>query len=250
MRKKIIVFLMFLWLIAFARIFIPEAKEEGLDIVTTFSNEKFMYTDSILKAEGSMGNKYYTDDERKELLEQIAKNVGLTEGYDIEVERTENQTTGTLIKTAKNAVTTIKMVTIETVKTQNLMILKNYLYINIEISNSLESAVYYKEKVKSIYENMGIVADITLNLVGSIEGGLNNTEKNNITDEIMKKLKAKVVTGNRDDSIYTVYGYCGKIEEYVVFGSTKTNINVAITYDEQNNLTRVYMATPIISTEY
>ena len=59
-----------------------------------------------------------------------------------------------------------------------------------------------------------------------------------------------MVTGNRDDSIYTVYGYCGKIEEYVVFGSTKTNINVAITYDEQNNLTRVYMATPIISTEY
>ncbi len=136
MRKKIIVFLMFLWLIAFARIFIPEAKEEGLDIVTAFSNEKFMYTDSILKAEGS------------------------------------------------------------------------------------------------------------------IEGELNNTEKNNITDEIMKKLEAKVVTGNRDDSIYTVYGYCGKIEEYVVFGSTKTNINVAITYDEQNNLTRVYMATPIISTEY
>lgn len=38
MRKKIIIFMMILWEIAFFSIFIPKAKEESIDIVTAFSN--------------------------------------------------------------------------------------------------------------------------------------------------------------------------------------------------------------------
>ncbi len=119
-----------------------------------------------------MGNRYYTDNERKEELEKIGKKLGLSTGYNVTIEREGNIITGVLKKSAKNADTTIKLVTIETVKDANLMVIKNYLYIDFKISNSLESAVYYKEKVKEIYENMGIVCDITLNLVGSIEGEL------------------------------------------------------------------------------
>lgn len=64
---------------------------------------------------------------------------------------------------------------------------------------------------------------------------------NNFYDDFM---------GNRDEKIYTVYGYSDKTEEYVVFGSTKTNVNVAISYDENSNISKIYMATPIISEKY
>ena len=35
-----------------------------------------------------------------------------------------------------------------------------------------------------------------------------------------------------------------------MLGDKKTNINIAITYDEKNNLTKIYMATPIITQDF
>ena len=97
---------------------------------------------------------------------------------------------------------------------------------------------------------MDIVADISLNLVGSIDGELNNTEKNSITDKIMQEMNAEVITGNRSESIYTIYGYSEDIADYVVFGSTKTNVNIAISYDEEEDMTKIYMSTPIINEDF
>ena len=78
----------------------------------------------------------------------------------------------------------------------------------------------------------------------------NKNFENDITDKIMDKMNADIVTGNRTKEIYTVYGYSEEMEDYVVFGSTKTNVNVAITYDELNNETLIYMATPIINQDF
>ena len=41
-----------------------------------------------------------------------------------------------------------------------------------------------------------------------------------------------------------------KIDDYVLNGSLKTNLNVAITYDEENDITEVYMATPFMNEDY
>ena len=63
-------------------------------------------------------------------------------------------------------------------------------------------------------------------------------------------MNARIVTGNRTEEIYTVYGYSEDIKDYVVFGSTKTNVNIAITYNELNGETYIYMATPIINEDF
>ena len=40
------------------------------------------------------------------------------------------------------------------------------------------------------------------------------------------------------------------IKEYIMLGDKKTNINIAITYDEENDITKIYMATPIITCDF
>ncbi|MDE6210278.1 MAG: YwmB family TATA-box binding protein [Lachnospiraceae bacterium] len=251
MRKKIMIILTIVWIIAFVRmIVIYEDVDDNANIVTAFSNDKFVYTNSLLKAEASIGSEYFTEEERKEYLEKVASAIGLTKEYDIDIVRDGDTITAILSKQAKSAYTSIKMVTNETQKDDNIILLKNYLYINIEISNSLDSAVSYQEKLKEVFKEMSIVADISLILKGHIKGELNNTEKNNITDKIMQDLGAEVVTGNREDSLYTVYGYCEKIDDYIMLGSTKTNVNIAITYDEGKDMTNIYMATPIINEDF
>lgn len=251
MRKKIMIILTIMWIIAFVRMIVMYDDTDGnVDIVNAFSNDKFIYTDSLLKAEAAIGAQYYTEEDRREYLESVAKAIGLTEDYNIDIVRDGDTITATLSKQAKSAYTSIKMVTNETQKDDNVILLKNYLYINIDIFNSLESAVLYQEKLKEVFKEMNIVADISLTLKGHIKGELNNTEKNNITDKIMQDLGAKVITGNREDTLYTVYGYCEKIEDYIMLGSTKTNVNIAITYNEDEDITNIYMATPIINEDF
>ena len=41
-----------------------------------------------------------------------------------------------------------------------------------------------------------------------------------------------------------------KIEDYISFCDSKTNINVVITYDEKNNQTNITMATPLMMEDF
>lgn len=250
MRKKILLLITIIWTVALVKLILFEEVSEEADITNAFSNEKFVSTESILSANAMLGNEYFTEEEKVEFVGKIAEGIGLDREYEIKTDRQDNMTVVTISKTAKNAYTSIRMVTNETQKDDSIILVKNYLYIDIKISNSLESAVAYKESLKKVLDDMSIVADISLNLVGSVNGELNDTEKNNISEEILAKLKAEYVTGNKDLKLYTIYAYSEKISEYIMLGNKKTNINIAINYDEDRNITKIYMATPVITEDF
>lgn len=250
MRKKLLLLITLVWIVAFVRMIIVEDEDGKINIATAFSNEKFVYTESIISVNANLGNQYLSDEEKKKMVEKIARGIGLDNNYDIDLERQENSSCTSLSKTAKNAYTNIRIVTNETQKDGNIILIKNYLYIDINISNSIESAVMYKDKVKEVLDNMCIVGDISLNLVGSVNGEMNETEKNNLSNDLIDKLEASYITGNADKRLYTLYAYSDKIEEYIMLGDKKVNINIAITYDEDNNITKIYMATPIITKDF
>ena len=92
--------------------------------------------------------------------------------------------------------------------------------------------------------------DITLRLRGDIEGELSNSEKNDISDHILENVGGSVVTENRGADMYTIYAYADNIDDYVVYGTTKTNINIVISYNDVRGVTEVYMATPIMNEDY
>ena len=218
-----IIFLASLWGIAFVgMIFSGKREDEELDFVTAFSNEKYMYTESAIYGEANIGNMYYTTEEKKAYLDEVAKELGLNSEYSYNEERIDNIITSKIEKVAKDAITIIEFVTMETVKEKNIITLKNYLRIKICIANSLDSAVAYKEKIEKIYDDKNIIADVTLSLKGSIQGELSNVEKNDITDKIMRKLNADIVTSNRTDELYVIYGYSEDLKDYVVFVLPKT----------------------------
>ena len=69
-------------------------------------------------------------------------------------------------------------------------------------------------------------------------------------EKILNALDGKLITGSRSNQLYTLYGYSESISEYVVSGTTKSNINVAITYDSIEDVSWVYVATPILQEDY
>lgn len=250
MRKKMVLILVVLWIIAMIKIFWRSEEGAGIDIVSAFSNDNYVETNSKIYAEVDLGNKYFTDDERKSYVRDVADDIGLLEYDDVSVARSGSSVTGELVKVAKNAKTSIKLVTIEQVVSDNLMILDTYMYVSIDINNSIESATFYYEKVKDVFESMGVVADISLSLSGSIPGKLNEDEEYKIAEKILEEMDAFVVCSGEQKDAVLLYGYSEKIEDYISFCDSKTNINVVITYDEKNNQTNITMATPLMMEDF
>ena len=125
-----------------------------------------------------------------------------------------------------------------------------YVYVNITVYNNIDCAVSYRELVEGMFDAMGIQGNVNMNLVGSLEGALNSTEKNELADGLLDRLGAKVVTENRDNDIFTIYAYSKGAGSYITIGGNKINMNIAIGYDEEQNRTKVYLASPVNSLDY
>ena len=63
-------------------------------------------------------------------------------------------------------------------------------------------------------------------------------------------MDAKEVCGNRTEELYTIYGYTRHEREYVYQNGERVNVNIALTYDETQDKTRIHMAVPFISRSY
>ena len=241
-----------LWLIAFIELlgssFSAQPDEEA--IVTAFADNDFLNTISTITASGTYGNQYISETERESILLDIAHGLGITNSLVYDSETKDGITTSSLVRTADNTQTILKLITTETALSSNEISLKNTISAVIEFDNSLDSAFFYKDKIKNAFENVGINPDISINLKGDIAGSLSMSQKNVIADKIIESSDGKIVTESRNNNLFTVYAYTDKIEDYVLRGSMKTNLNVAISYDEIKNITEVYMATPFLNQDY
>lgn len=228
--------------------FVDDSADKEADIVTAFTNDNFLSTTSSIEAVAYAGNLYYSEDAKKDMILQIADKLNITDNYSIENVMEDNKSTQCFVKNSKYAITEIKFVTVKNEKDQ--LVTRQYIMVDIDILNSIESAVLYRDKVEKILTEMNLTSDVTMTLKGNIKGELSNDEKDNITDNIIKSLDGEIVTEHRETKLYTVYAYSDKIDDYVVSGTDKINVNVAINYDENLNETNIYMATPMINEEY
>lgn len=211
-----------------------------------------MYYDVESNVESAIyiGNQYMNDDERKEMLVNIAEGLGIKGDYDMVSENTDTGRTLILSKKAKSASTYIKLTTVERQVSNSQISLSQYLYTRMEFEGSPESAVYYKEKLDGILKKMGYNENSSVNYTGKCAGNLSKTQKNKITSDIIKNLSGKETDRVCTDDIYTVYGYSEYIPGEVRVDGRKTNFNLAFSYDENENVTILHISAPIITADY
>lgn len=256
-KVKAIAVLAIVWVMAFIQLLHAwsKGKDKEADIVTAFASGDYISTVGTISAYANLGKEYMSDEEKKNIINKIASSIGIEGQIEIETvrdEKSENESviSSSFSRKSSNAVTDISIVTIEHKQQDNTINMEQYILADISINNSLESTVYYDEKLQNAFEDMDISADVTLSLNGCVEGALSNSEKNRLCEDIIDKLDGKLVIGSRSDELYSVYAYTEKISDYVLNGTTKSNINIAITYDSDKDVTWIYMATPIIGESY
>ncbi len=126
----------------------------------------------------------------------------------------------------------------------------NHISLVLDLKDNIESAETYDRLIKEVFEAEHIEGNVNLYFEGRISGMLNYEEKNYVADEMLTYLSAKTVTESRENETYTIYAYTDRIENYVRSIGRKININITASYDEINNETVIYLATPLNNLDY
>ncbi|NJD04765.1 MAG: hypothetical protein FIA99_19680 [Ruminiclostridium sp.] len=107
-----------------------------------------------------------------------------------------------------------------------------------------------KNKVTGIFKEFGINAGINTCLTGRYEGRLENSRMNEICKSIFKRTAARKVDGIKENNLISVSAYSKSMRESVVVEGKNVNLNFAARYNSYENKTYIWLATPLITTEY
>ncbi len=68
--------------------------------------------------------------------------------------------------------------------------------------------------------------------------------------DLLTAYQGEMVKSLYGDNFYSFYGYSDKIENYIISDNEKINLNLVITYDEENNTTQIIWATPFLNEDF
>jgi len=258
-----------LWVVGSGVYLAGMERVHSVSISTAFTDSaderQWCELDTYIEGYGKFGVCYLTQEEKEKLVKNIASALGITSSYGLATVCEDEVNTTVLSKESVNGSVTIKAITQEQQGTDNTatedeqaydsttesgLAANQYVYVNITVNNDMDCASSYRELVEGVFDAMGIQGNVNMNLVGSLEGALNSTEKNELADGLLDRLDAKVVAENRDSDIFTIYAYSKGAGSYITIGGSKINMNIAIGYDEEQNRTKVYLASPVNSLDY
>lgn len=254
MKKYIAYGIVIVWVIAIIQFVVRIDTEKADSIVTAFKSTNYIENESKLESFFYYGDFYLGVEDRKELLEGILTGLGIQHEGVYEEKKGEEGNVATLSYYFQGGDITAALTTIETPINKNVSYLSQYIAVEMNVSNSPETAWYYKEKLTHVLERlpyMSITPDVTLSLNGKINGKLTAAAQKELAQALFEQLQAKeVLQGQSDTEHNNTYGYSEQLQEYTNVGTTKVNVNVAFSYDEEKNITNLYLATPMINFDY
>ena len=239
-----------LWLITAGNVLWGGKSTTGQQkIISAFSSTAYIDTTASVSAYGKYGNIGLTENAKKIILEKIAEKIGI-DRYQIDDTTEDGNAVKTLSQSSANGDVICKFITVSESSGSDTLSSSQYLYVGVTLKNAIDSAFTYEKVIKDIMTDMETDACVTVNLKGEIKGKLTTDAKDTITDQMLSKIDAKIKAQNKDEDLYTVYAYDDAIKKYITVGSDKVNVNVSISYDEQNDITNVYFSTPINNQDY
>ncbi len=125
-------------------------------------------------------------------------------------------------------------------------------YICVTLTENIEkvSLDETREMVLSVFKKFMIKAQLSSCITGYYEGKLEKSRLVSITEKVFELAAARKIEGINDNNLISVSAYSPSINNYITVNKKKINLNLAIRYNSYEGKTYIWMATPLIRTEY
>lgn len=129
---------------------------------------------------------------------------------------------------------------------------KNEAHVSISLtstSNKPDMEESYSNLIKVLEKN-NISYDVNLRITGSIDGNLQDDELETMYQMVFDEVEANRVEGIDDNGLISVSAFSPSIGNAVKVNGRSVNLNVATRYNSYEGKTYIWLATPVITTEY
>ena len=253
---------MLLWTAVGAQIVANKVFMKDGDIIGAFMNTNSGLMESTLEITAKYGNQYLTQEDKLSLISFLSNGLGIRFDQQAKNYETTERKETVFVREAKRAKTTIKVVTVNgnssvdafAQSSEKASGVTQYVMVRLTIYEDANNDILeYQKIIKSLFEKIKVTQNnmnTTLQFSGAFAGNLLLETKNKMADRMIDSLNGAVVFENRQDDLYTIYAYTGLLDEYIKVDGNKINVQVAMSYDEENDSTKIYLATPIISGDW
>lgn len=188
---------------------------------------------------------YLTEADQQRLLKLVAERIGLTVSSQPELVCEEERSSLVYRKEAKYADSEIKVICLKENNEQTAY----YLTVTLSLfEDDGSAAMQYQQRMSELAEELEMAQkQASVQVVGRFPHDMTLAARNRLTDRIMKKLGCKLVCESREESLYTVYAYTKGMDEYIVSGNDRINVQLAMYYDEIKDETVLCVASPVIT---
>ena len=228
-----------LWVAVATQMLVNRVFQEEVRITEAFvkTNTEEMQSSIELAAEYRTGD--MSAEEKKTIICDLAAKMGLTIDKEISVWEEGDRSEYYFFKRAKKAISEIKVISVEN---------KHYIIVRLSIQEGIAGIDKYKSILETAFKELQVKdMQTTLKYEGNQEGDLTSEQKHDLAQLLVEELQGEIALEYDEGDLYTVYGYTGMLKEYVTTMDTKINIQIAISYNEVSNKTRIILATPIIN---
>jgi uncharacterized protein YejL (UPF0352 family) len=116
-------------------------------------------------------------------------------------------------------------------------------------SNRPDMKATYSNLIDVLDKN-NISYDVNLRITGSIDGNLEDDELDTMYRTVFAEVGANKVEGIDDNGLVSVSAFSPSIGNAVKVNGKSVNLNVATRYNSYEGKTYIWLATPVITTEY
>ena len=228
-----------LWVAVATQMLVNRVFQEDIVITEAFvkTNTDEMQSSVEIAAEYRTGE--LSAEEKKTVICDLAAKIGLTIDKEITVWQEGDRSEYLFYKCAKKATSEIKVISVDQ---------KHFIIVRLSIQEGIAGIDQYKTTLETAFKKLEVKdMQVTLKYEGNQEGDLTSAQKHEVALLLVNELQGEIALEYDEGDMYTVYAYTGLLKEYVTTMDTKINIQIAISYNEVNNKTRITLATPIIS---
>lgn len=237
------------WIAAMTQLFVNHIFMKEEKIMEAFAATEISMLESNLEVTANYGNYFMTEEDKKQMLVHIASQIGLTKDYTWDVENEVDRSSVTLRKEGKNANSQIKLISCYFSEDKNN--LTQFIRIKLSLKEKLDSILQYKKELEDILEKLGVEdSQFYLSFRGTYKGQLTEEECKTEVDKLLNTLQGKIISQGIVEGNYTTYAYTNLVKDYLTVEDKRVNLNIAFSYDEEENRTNLYIGTPIYNQDY
>ena len=126
---------------------------------------------------------------------------------------------------------------------------QTYLVINISGKNPEKMGVFLSKIREAITLSKG-KSKITSCVTGSFNGKLDRVYQNQVIDEITEYLEINDIREVKDEYVYSLVGESTLFAQGINILDKNYNVNIAMRYNSEDDITYIWLGTPIISIDY